>query len=65
MDDQIIDWGVDYLLRRFPIVQLEADARIRNAVSDLMFIGKYGKHVEKGVVIGQNLEVHPSSERSL
>ncbi|HDZ38627.1 MAG TPA: hypothetical protein ENH62_10130 [Marinobacter sp.] len=51
MDERIIDWGVSYLKRRFPIVKLDDEKAIRNAVSDLMFMGKYGRHREPGAVV--------------
>ncbi len=57
MDDKIIDWGVGYLKRRFPIVQLDGEETIRNVVSDLMFIGKYGQYREPdAVVVPGNLD---------
>ncbi len=51
MDERIIEWGVGYLKRRFPIVKLDGEETIRNVVSDLMFIGKYGQHREPNAVV--------------
>ncbi len=51
VDEKIIDWGVGYLKRRFPIVQLDGDERIRNVVSDLMFMGKHGQYREPDAVV--------------
>ncbi len=52
MDERIIEWGVGYLKRRFPIVQLDGEETIRNVVSDLMFIGKYGHSTDSDAVQG-------------
>ncbi|KKK67514.1 hypothetical protein LCGC14_2953280 [marine sediment metagenome] len=51
MDERIIEWGVGYLKRRFPIVQLDGEETIRNVVSDLMFIGKHGRYREPDTVV--------------
>ncbi len=50
MDEKIIDWGVGYLKRRFPIIQLDGEETIRNVVSDLMFIGKHGHSTDSDAV---------------
>ena len=57
VDEQLINWGVGYLQRRFPIVQMEKNETIRNVVSDLMFIGKYGRPVEDDAVIVSSTDV--------
>ena len=38
---EVLEYGEQYLLRRFPLLQLEGVEDVRNAVSDLMFMGKY------------------------
>jgi len=64
VNEKIIDWGVGYLKRRFPIVQLDGEETIRNVVSDLMFVGKYGQHRELNAVQKQNDPAHSAGAGS-
>jgi hypothetical protein len=50
VDERIIEYGFRYLRRRFPILQLEKEENVRNAASDLMFIGKFAEPVERDAV---------------
>ncbi len=45
VDERLIEWGIGYLESRLPLTQIDAAEIVRNVVSDLMFVGKYGDPV--------------------
>lgn len=46
IDERVIEYGLRYLSRRFPLLQIEKEQNVRNAVSDLMFLGKFMVPIE-------------------
>ena len=48
IDPRVVTYGVAYLERRLPLTQIDNSPEgRRNVVSDLMFMGRYLKWIEK------------------
>lgn len=45
LDPKIIDMGERYILRRFPLLQIESREKVHRAVADLMFMARNAQPV--------------------
>ncbi len=48
INPKVYDWGFEYIKRQLPLVQLEDQEKVKNIVTDLMWLGKH-MHIDEPV----------------